>query len=90
MNIKNPFNLAIRNKLINKLNKFSSYKINFTDNWGIWTIGEGDKIINIKILNSDFYLMYFQGAVMVLRTLTLKVIGNVMICMNYLGHSLRI
>ena len=61
MNIKNPFNLAIRNKLINKLNKFSSYKINFTDNWGTWTIGEGDKIINIKILNSDFYLMLFSG-----------------------------
>ena len=61
MNIKNPFNLAIRNKLINKLNKFSSYKINFTDNWGIWTIGEGDKIINVKILNSDFYLMLFSG-----------------------------
>ena len=61
MNIKNPFNLSIRNKLINKLNKFSSYKINFTDNWGIWTIGEGDKIINVKILNSDFYLMLFSG-----------------------------
>ena len=61
MNIKNPFNLAIRNKLINKLNTFSSYKINFTDNWGTWTIGEGDKIINIKILNSDFYLMLFSG-----------------------------
>ena len=61
MNIKNPFNLAIRNKLINKLNTFSSYKINFTDNWGIWTIGEGDKIINVKILNSDFYLMLFSG-----------------------------
>ena len=53
MNIKNPFNLAIRNKLINKLNTFSSYKINFTDNWGTWAIGEGDKIINVKILNSD-------------------------------------
>ena len=61
MNIKNPFNISIRNKLINKLNKFSSYKINFTDNWGIWTIGEGDKIINVKILNSDFYLMLFSG-----------------------------
>ena len=61
MNIKNPFNLAIRNKLINKLNTFSSYKINFTDNWGAWTIGEGDKIINVKILNSDFYLMLFSG-----------------------------
>ena len=61
MNIKNPFNLSIRNKLINKLNKFSSYKINFTDNWGIWTIGEGDKIINVKILNSNFYLMLFSG-----------------------------
>ena len=61
MNIKNPFNLAIRNKLINKLNTFSSYKINFTDNWGIWAIGEGDKIINVKILNSDFYLMLFSG-----------------------------
>ena len=61
MNIKNPFNISIRNKLMNKLNKFSSYKINFTDNWGIWTIGEGDKIINVKILNSDFYLMLFSG-----------------------------
>ena len=61
MNIKNPFNLAIRNKLINKLNTFSSYKINFTDNWGTWAIGEGDKIINVKILNSDFYLMLFSG-----------------------------
>ena len=61
MNIKKYINSIIRKKLIKKLNKFSTYKIIFTDELGVWTIGEGNKIINVKILNPDFYLMIFSG-----------------------------
>ena len=61
MNIKKIINLKIRNKLITKFKPFSYYKINFTDLWGNWIIGNGDKSINVKIVNPDFYLMLFSS-----------------------------
>ena len=61
MNIKKIINLKIRNKLITKFKPFSYYKINFTDLWGNWIIGNGDKSINVKIINPDFYLMLFSS-----------------------------
>ena len=61
MNLKNIINLKIRNKLVDKLSSFSNYQINFTDYWGNWTIGVGDKILDMRILNPDFYLMLFSG-----------------------------
>ena len=61
MNIKKIINLKIRNKLITKFIPFSYYKINFTDLWGNWIIGNGDKSINVKIVNPDFYLMLFSS-----------------------------
>ena len=46
MNLKNIINLKIRNKLVDKLSSFSNYQINFTDYWGNWTIGVGDKTVS--------------------------------------------
>ena len=61
MNIKKIINLKIRNKLITKFKPFSYYKINFTDLWGNWIIGNGDKSINVKIINPVFYLLLFSS-----------------------------